>query len=406
MTIRKFDMQGVVERGFCSGCGLCAGISGGFVSMHLNRSGFARPVPQEGWSFPPAAAQDLAAVCPGARLEHERPTAPVHALWGPLLSVWTGHATDPQVRHAGSSGGVISALACHLLDRGTVDAVVQVVAHPSEPLRNSTQISTTRADVLRSAGSRYAPASPLESLHEWLQPGRRLAFIGKPCDVAALRQYLRRYPDCRDSVPYMISFMCAGVPSQKATHDLVKRMGASAPDLVSFRYRGDGWPGRARAVQADGKSFELDYTQSWGDILGKQLQFRCKICPDGTGELADLVCADAWYGKDGYPDFQERDGRSLILARTARGSALLESALAQAAIAVEPLDVTEIKKMQPYQATRKQVVSARWAGVWLARRQAPAYRRLGLLRATLGFRPLDWARQFIGTFRRVANEEQ
>src|SRR3712207_7050821 len=38
---------------------------------------------------------------------------------------------------------------------------------------------------------------------------------------------------------------------------------------------------------------------------------RCKICPDGTGEFADIVCADAWYGKDGYPDFAEREGRSL-----------------------------------------------------------------------------------------------
>jgi coenzyme F420 hydrogenase subunit beta len=45
---------------------------------------------------------------------------------------------------------------------------------------------------------------------------------------------------------------------------------------------------------------------AWGEELSNHLQFRCKICPGGTGEFADVVCAGAWYGKDGYPDFTER----------------------------------------------------------------------------------------------------
>ena len=58
--------------------------------------------------------------------------------------------------------------------------------------------------------------------------------------------------------------MCAGIPSQNATVDVINAMGANPAQVTSFRYRGDGWPGMARAVQADGQSFEMDYNSSWG----------------------------------------------------------------------------------------------------------------------------------------------
>jgi coenzyme F420 hydrogenase subunit beta len=37
----------------------------------------------------------------------------------------------------------------------------------------------------------------------------------------------------------------------------------------------------------------MSYADSWGGILSRHVQFRCKICPDGTGGFADVVCADA-----------------------------------------------------------------------------------------------------------------
>ena len=50
----------------------------------------------------------------------------------------------------------------------------------------------------------------------------------------------------------------------------------------------------------------MSYAQSWGEILTKHVQFRCKVCPDGSGGFADVACADAWYGDErGYPSFEE-----------------------------------------------------------------------------------------------------
>jgi coenzyme F420 hydrogenase subunit beta len=202
----------------------------------------------------------------------------------------------------------------------------------------------------------------------------------------------------------MLSFMCAGVPSIFGTHAVLKALGFEGVALESFRYRGDGWPGMAKAISKDGRSATMDYNSSWGNILNRHLQFRCKICPDGTGEFADLVCADAWYGKDGYPDFTEREGRSLILVRTAKGKALLESALAASAISVDSLAVDEIAAMQPYQVARKQQVSARLMGTWLRKFTVPKYRRLGLVAAMRTGKLSIWLRTIAGTYKRAHGE--
>ena len=398
--------QRVVQNGLCAGCGLCQSVAApGVIDMRMGTAGYLRPVQHAALS----AEQErlLADTCPGARIEHP-PGGSVtpHPLWGPLVGVRAGHALDPEIRRQGSSGGGISAIAVWLLESGQVDFVAQIAVSTQDPLRNELQLSTSRADVLAAAGSRYAPSAPLTGLRDLLARGQRFAFVGKPCDVAALRRFARHDPRVDQQVVAMISFMCAGIPSLHGTHELLTKLGADRSQLKTFRYRGDGWPGMARAVQHDGQAFETDYNSSWGTVLNKHLQFRCKICPDGTGEFADIVCADAWYGEDGYPDFTERDGRSLILTRTATGERLLTQAIAAHALVAEPLPVADIIRMQPYQAQRKQVVLGRLIATWLARRLTiPRYHRLGLARASLQARPVDWLKNVWGTLRRATGEK-
>ncbi len=310
------------------------------------------------------------------------------------------------MRHQGSSGGVLSALAAYLLASGEVSFVAQIAVSHRDPLANELQISRTRDDVLRAAGSRYAPSAPLRSIRALLDTGERFAFIGKPCDVGALRQYARMDARVGKQIPYMLSFMCAGVPSMIGTLELLERMGTKRELVASFRYRGDGWPGKARAVMTNGQIRELDYATAWGSILGHHLQFRCKICADGSGEFADIVCADAWYSEDGYPDFQERDGRSLILLRSEKGMKLIGDAVAANSLTVADLPVSEIKKMQPFQVSRKQFVLGRILATRLKIGRAPCYHRMALIRATFYANPIQWMRNVWGTYRRAKSERQ
>ncbi|SEJ21438.1 coenzyme F420 hydrogenase subunit beta [Sphingomonas sp. OV641] len=392
------DLPGILDNGLCFGCGGCvAAIRAPGLEIAMSAEGYLRPRP-----VPLNAAQreTLDAVCAGRALAHDATSPDYHDLWGPIRRLATGYATDPQVRFRGSSGGVLSALTIHLLETGEIDFVLATGADPADAIGNVTTRRGSREEVIAAAGSRYAPSSPLADLETYLAAGRPFAFIGKPCDVATLRRMAKRDPRIDALIPYKLAFFCAGVPSRRGTQAVLDALGVEHDDVAQFQYRGDGWPGLARARRRDGSEESMTYEASWGRILNKHLQFRCKICPDGTGEFADVACADAWYGKDGYPDFEERDGRSLIVARTEAGVRLIAAAEARGAIAVDPLDVSEIARMQPYQVTRKRNALARSAAVWAARRQGPRYAHLALSRLSAKTSPKELLRNLWGTFRR------
>jgi coenzyme F420 hydrogenase subunit beta len=391
-----------VARGkLCTGCGLCAAIAPDAIRMAMQPPGWLRP--EQTAPVSPEAEAAIAAACPALVVdERDAPPAPVNdPLWGPAHFVGTGYASDTALRHQASSGGVISALLTHALAAGLVDFVVQVGPHRRLPIGNRTGMSSSAEDVFAAAGSRYAPSSPLAGLETWLARPGRFAFVGKPCDVTALRARARQDPRIADKVPLMLSFFCAGMPSLNGTRRILERLGVAEKDVTAFRFRGDGWPGYATATLKDGSTRRMSYADSWGDILSREVQFRCKICPDATGNVADIACADAWYGDErGYPSFEEQDGRSLVMARTPAGLKLLEAARSADAVATEPLAITEITKMQPAQARRKKQILSRLAAMAVALKPRPVYRGLQLAAAARQDTMKAQARSFAGLLRR------
>ncbi|WP_415641963.1 Coenzyme F420 hydrogenase/dehydrogenase, beta subunit C-terminal domain [Sphingomonas antarctica] len=379
---------------------MCASVAGDAVTLELAEPGFIRP--RQIATITADAECRIARACPGAEVAPWGDGANVHPAWGPLGTVATGHTTDDRLRHAASSGGMISALLDHALTSGTVDAVVQTRADTIDPVGNMTVISTSPAEVEASAGSRYAPSAPLGAVEDLLAGTTRYAFVGKPCDVSALRQLGTIDPRVAERFPVMLAFFCGGIPSRAGSHEVVRAMGYQPPEVTAFRYRGNGWPGEARATRADGSFAEMNYADSWGAHLSKHVQFRCKICPDAVGGVADIACADAWYGgESGYPQFDEAAGRSLVIARTPAGERLLASAVAANGVVIEPLDPREIVLMQPAQQRRKALLVARFAALSVTGQSWPRVHGLRVLQAArLASIGLS-LRNFLGTARRV-----
>jgi coenzyme F420 hydrogenase subunit beta len=372
--------------------------------MAAEPPGFLRPVQ----SGPLSAAEEaaVAAACPGLGVTVAAAGRTDDMLWGPYVAMRTGWATDPALRHAASSGGALSAILLHLLASGRVDAVIANGPDPAHPARNATGVVTDAAGILAAAGSRYAPSAPLAGLAGWRAEhratGRRFAFAGKPCDASALRVLAGREPEVAAAFPVILSFFCAGVPSHAGGEAVLKALGAA--EATAFRYRGMGWPGRATARLPDGSERSMSYHDSWGRILTRHIQHRCKICPDGSGMTADLVCADAWEADaDGYPSFEEAPGISLIVARTPLGQALLAEAEAAGALVTEGFDPARLVRVQPGQRVRRSAVLPRLAAQALLGRPIPRYRGLHLVAAAR----LDGIRQNLrnvaGMMRRVLN---
>ncbi len=199
----------------------------------------------------------------------------------------------------------------------------------------------------------------------------------------------------------MLSFFCAGTPSQHATDALLAELGVEAHDEVgTLRYRGRGWPGRFTATSG-GRTVSADYDASWGSTLGPATQWRCKVCADGVGESADIVSADAWESDEhGYPSFVDGDGVSALIARTERGRRTILEAAAAGAIMLEPLAVERLADAQPLQTQRRRFLGARLLGSLLAGRRPPRYPGFALLRLSAAA-PRTALRVLRGTVRRV-----
>lgn len=366
----------------CSGCGACALISER-INMNLSDEGYLRPEFAEAPEDTPvnrAAAALFKEVCPGVRLRApmtaDRPQH--HPSFGSYVSSWEAWACDEDIRFAGSSGGVLTALGEWLVRSGTIEAAIVSTGSPSAPTRTVPVRIMSREDFLASAGSRYAPVSNIQAMDDG---GANLAVVGKPCEISALKNLQHSTGVAPDEGPVMLSFFCAGTPSQQATDRLAQTLGTPVDQVSELRYRGNGWPGNFAVTNRAGSTESLSYDESWGRHLGRALQWRCKLCPDGVGEDADVAVGDYWDAdNDGYPLFADQQGRSVAIARTNRGHQLLLDAAAAGAVYLRPVSLRSVAAIQPLQVQRRATLVGRLTGRLLAGKRIPLYTGYGLSR--------------------------
>lgn len=374
----------IVKSNLCCGCGACSGFAPQVLEMEDVPEAGRRPRMRDGVTVG-KELQEAVAVCPGISLQHDYDRSEaglireLESAWGPVLGLWEGHCSDPEIRFAGSSGGGVTAIALYMLSRGDIHGVVHTAARSDKPYLNETVLSRSREELLSRTGSRYAPASPADSIPMIKAAPRPCVFIGKPCDVAAMQKARRLDAQLDRNLALTIGFFCAGAPSTNGTLALLKRMGIGDPDrLVSLRYRGNGWPGRATAVlrNDDGteESRQMTYEQSWGEVLTRHVQWRCRICPDHTGEFADISVGDPWYRKP-LPGEQ---GDSLLLGRTRLGLNIINSAIANGFLRAEPREPSILPASQPNLYNVRAQVWGRVVGSRLVGAMAPQFRRMQL----------------------------
>ncbi|MDZ7910279.1 MAG: Coenzyme F420 hydrogenase/dehydrogenase, beta subunit C-terminal domain [Rhodococcus sp. (in: high G+C Gram-positive bacteria)] len=320
-------------------------------------------------------------MCPGIRVTAPpaHPNQNADRTFGSYSSAWVGWATDPEIRLAGSSGGVITAFTNWLVETKRASAVVASQEDPSNS-RNTVPLKIlTRDDAIRAAGSRYAPVANLPMVAP--SDFGSHAVVGKPCEATALAQLSNALGIAEENRPITVSFFCAGTPRQSATDALAVRLEAPSEQITSLRYRGDGWPGKFKITLKTGESRTMSYDESWGTHLGRTVQWRCKLCVDGTGGHADIAVGDYWeVDTKGYPAFENAEGRSVVIARTPRGGRLLIDAAKDGVLSLSPLDLKLVAAVQPLQVDRKYTLAARLIGRKLAGKRTPRYSGYGLTR--------------------------
>ncbi len=227
-------------------------------------------------------------------------------------------------------------------------------------------------------------------------------FIGKPCDAAGVRKAQQSSNGQIKEIGVVISIFCAGTPSTQGTIDLLEKMVVPIDKVRSVRYRGNGWPGKfsvATHGDADTKK-ELTYREAWS-FLQKYRPYRCYLCPDGTGEFADISCGDSWYREINA----DEEGHSLILVRTERGQQILQNAITAGFIKAERATPEILEKSQVNLFSKRAAVWGRILAFKVFGLPTPRYAGFPLFRDWQTLSPLEMARSIFGTMRRIVQRQ-
>ncbi|HEU5125771.1 MAG TPA: polysaccharide pyruvyl transferase family protein [Verrucomicrobiae bacterium] len=400
---KKFKtVKGVVDWRLCLGCGACAYICPDQkISLIDVLDEGIRPVVKNENCVHCTACLD---VCPGLENDHrelrQRPGIDPSLLnvFGPVLEVWEGYAVDPEIRHRGASGGLITALALHCLEGESMHGVLHTGGAPSDPVRNQTRMSHTRDELLAGTGSRYSPASVCDGLGKIEAAPKPCAFIGQPVEVTALRKAQRLKPELDRNVGIAISFFCAGSPSTRGTLELIRSRNINPAQVEELRYRGLGWPGMF-AVRERGETDLkplMTYHESWG-YLQRFRPFAVHTCPDNSGEDADISCADPWY-REIKPG---ESGFSLVVVRTEKGRELLKRAVAAGRVHLEKADSRKVLQSQSNLAAKRAAIWGRIFALHLMGLPAPKLRGFSLFQNWLRSPLNAKAKSTMGTARRI-----
>lgn len=348
----RFDK--IIKNNLCLGCGLCSsfGKEDGY-RISLKKNGFySLDIPEES-KRNKYLEKRMASCCPSVTIEG----AGSSNVWGDNLLVRNAYSTNDEIRFRGSSGGFVTTACIYLIETKAVDAILHVGVESGSCLLNTLKVSKTVDEIKANCSSRYAPALMFDNLKQILDASNdTYALVGKSCDILCLKNFEREFPEYKGRIKITIAIFCAGMPSYNATKKIESKFNHSGT-IEKIQYRGNGWPGSFTIKYHDGTENKIAYEDAWMNYLGKDIHFRCKICPDSIGTIADISVGDSWIIENGKTVFKERPGISCVLSHTKAGKQLVVSMESSGSILTEPLSESYLNKIQPNHI-RKRLSSA------------------------------------------------
>lgn len=335
----------VVRPGLCLGCGACAGVCRSGALGFPDELGDCVPAVTGSPGRAPAEDEWSYSGCPGREVDFPGLNAfcfggqPPNLMLGHWRSLWVGYATDPAMRRAGASGGVITAAGCSLLEKKIVDGVIALGPDLARPYRSRPVIARTPEALRACAQSKYTVHPVLTILAELRKAPatERYAFIGLPCQIHAVRKLQAAGNPEAARITYVLGSYCGNILQFGAVHNFLRLYGVDDLDrVVDLQYRAGEWPGKMRVELDDGRVFEMPKFYA-NYLIPFYILPRCLTCTDLTSEFSDISGGDAW-----APVYEERGkGFSMLVVRSEKGQRLVDELFERGVLEAEPIGEQE-----------------------------------------------------------------
>ena len=324
----------MLKSGLCCSCGACIGLCPYFLVMQ-ERVALTEPCGlAEGrcYDICPRTPTDLNALNRQV-FGRDRDDFALGSHQAVLMS----QARDEAVRSRGQYGGTVTALLLHGLASGLFDGAIMAGKSTRYSLLPEPVLARTAEEVLATTGSKYTACPTLKILDQSLRQVKKLAVVGRPCQVTALRKRMAVEPELADRIGMVIGLFCMwALNYRQLTGHLKTQLDLDRAKKVDIPYN------KFVVVTEEGPH-ELPF-----EPIREMRNPTCDLCFDFTSEFADLsVGSTEW----------KEDWNTLIV-RTDRGKDLVKSAGDAGRLAAEALPPDRVELLRKAATGKKKRVLA------------------------------------------------
>jgi coenzyme F420-reducing hydrogenase beta subunit len=285
---------------------------------------------------------------------------------GRYRKAYLTHAADADIRKQAASGGSATALLINGLERGCFDgAVVCKTLIEDGKVRARFSIATSVDDVLAARGSKYVETRFLSEVLPLIRDfDGRVAVVGLPCDIAALRHRSSKEPALAKKLALTFALVCGHNSRTELIDGITARINREAGANIAFyRFSVGHWRGYIEAGMDDGRVVRKP-SKAFKDYQNLFLfcERKCLACYDHYGYASDLSLGDIWLFRLKNDPIKH----TAIIIRTQAGEDFFDAAVCSGHLKATATDIRDILDGQSRIGPSHYNVTARSkAGRWL-----------------------------------------
>lgn len=251
---------------------------------------------------------------------------------------------DSSVLSASSSGGAFSAISNIILGDGGVIFAARY-NYDQECLEHACTDQYPLDEFRKSKYIESYIGQTYSQVKDYLKIGRKVFFIGTPCQIIGLKKYLGQMAN--DENLLTVDLICHGVPSNKHFTDYkhyLEKKNSSRIKYFDFRNKKAGWHYLLLLLFESNKKKYVGYNDSYYfDAFNKNKLLRksCYTCDAIDHSVSDITIGDFWGINKYKPDYNGNDGLSVLVAHTERGVNTIERLRCNSFVEEIPLSAIE-----------------------------------------------------------------
>lgn len=301
----------------CSGCGICVGTCPKqCIQWRKNNNGMFQPVVNSNGCMKCGLCKE---VCPGLGHQYGE-QLDWEAVQGEVFQAYNAWSRSPEIRHVSASGGIVSTVIEHLLEKGSYDVAFLVDGYDYHYQLFTTPVTIKdlkkKMDYSLYPKSRYLPVSHENAVsYARSNRTRKMIIVGTSCAIRGFLSAVEKLGLERENY-LLIGLFCDRVFTYNVMEYYSQPVFCGEKKLEDLHFKNKesgGWPGNMKFFFSDGSIAYQDKSER-EKVKDYFMPERCLYCIDKLNVCADISLGDNYTQQD-----SSRLGSNSVIIRTKRG---------------------------------------------------------------------------------------